>query len=85
MYELNDTIAVVSSPTSDKRVILRITGPDTIGVCKQIFDPPISAEKSFVAPGRVAIDAELEVDAKLYLFLAPHSGHRMKKVKSLIE
>jgi tRNA modification GTPase len=73
MYELNDTIAVVSSPTSDKRVILRITGPDTISVCRQIFDTPISAGKSFVAPGRVTIDAELEVDAKLYLFLAPHS------------
>ncbi len=73
MYELNDTIAVVSSPTSDKRVILRITGPDTIGVCRQIFDPPISAAKSSVATGRVTIDAELEVDAKLYLFLAPHS------------
>jgi len=73
MYDLNDTIAVVSSPTSDNRVILRITGPDTIGVCRQIFDPPVSAGKSFVATGRVTIDAELEVDAKLYLFLAPHS------------
>ena len=73
MYELNDTIAVVSSPTSDNRVILRITGPDTISVCSQIFDPPVSAEKSFVATGRVTIDVELEIDAKLYLFLAPHS------------
>ncbi|MHC4394941.1 MAG: tRNA modification GTPase [Planctomycetota bacterium] len=73
MYELNDTIAAVSSPTSDKRVIFRITGPETIEKVSQIFSPSISADKAFVVPGRVTIDAELEIDAKLYLFLAPHS------------
>ncbi len=37
MYELNDTIVAVSSPTSGQRVIVRITGPDTIQVCNRIF------------------------------------------------
>ena len=73
MYELNDTIAAISSPTSDKRVILRITGHDTVEVCSEIFDPPVSAGKSSVTTGRITIDDQLELDAKLYLFFAPHS------------
>ena len=73
MYELNDTIAAISSPTSAQRVILRITGPETIDLCSQIFDPPLSAGKSSVTVGRINIDDELQLDAKLYLFCAPHS------------
>jgi tRNA modification GTPase len=73
MYELNDTIVAVSSPTSEGRVIVRISGPDTIGILQQIFDTPIAKEKSSVIAGSIAVDAELRIDAKLYLFLAPHS------------
>ena len=81
MYELNNTIVAVSSPTSDKRVIVRITGPETIETCKKIFDPPVSIRRRTKDEGRgtrlvtgsVTIDNELEVDAQLYLFLAPHS------------
>jgi tRNA modification GTPase len=39
MYDLNDTIVAVSSPSSGARAIVRITGPDTIKVCWQIFTP----------------------------------------------
>ena len=81
MYDLNDTIVAVSSPTSDKRVIVRITGPETIETCKKIFDPSVSIRRRTKDEGRgtrlvtgsVTIDNELEVDAQLYLFLAPHS------------
>jgi len=82
MYQLNDTIAAISSPTSDKRVIVRITGPNTVGVLQQIFSPPrpsdglgppIPREKGGLIAGSVAIDSGLVVDANLYLFLAPHS------------
>ena len=87
MYELNDTIVAVSSPTSDKRVIVRITGPETIETCKQIFNSPIAnhrlhrfrwinadkSVKSLIIGGTCGVDAELNVDAQLYLFLAPHS------------
>jgi tRNA modification GTPase len=81
MYELNDTIVAVSSPTSGARVIVRITGPETIETCKKIFDPPVSIRRRTKDEGRgtrlvtgsVTIDNELEVDAQLYLFLAPHS------------
>ncbi|MHC4413536.1 MAG: tRNA modification GTPase [Planctomycetota bacterium] len=73
MYELNDTIVALSSPTSDQRVIIRVSGPETIAKCSQVFSPPISPDKSGVFDGTVIIDDELGVDAKLYLFLAPHS------------
>ena len=87
MYDLNDTILAVSSPTSGARVIVRITGPETIETCKQIFNSPNAnhklhrfrwvnldkSVKSLIIGGVCGVDAELKVDAQLYLFLAPHS------------
>ena len=87
MYELHDTIVAVSSPTSDQRVIVRITGPDTIVVCKQIFSPPIESRSGHgggntvrhppgsptLLSGSIVLDDELEIEVQLYLFFAPHS------------
>ncbi|MHC4424985.1 MAG: tRNA modification GTPase [Planctomycetota bacterium] len=73
MYGLNDTIVAVSSPTSDNRVIVRITGPDTIEICSQVFSRPIADERSSLVSGSVALNDELEIDAQLYLFLASRS------------
>jgi len=95
MYRLNDTIVAVSSPTSGARVIVRISGPDTIDVLQQIFseeksedrsqkssvlserspwDCPLSSVRRLTQiRGNVAIDPELRIGAKLYLFGAPHS------------
>jgi tRNA modification GTPase len=73
MYELNDTIAAVSSPTSEKHVIIRLTGPDTINVLNQIFSLTIRENKSVILSGQVTIDSELKIDAKVYLFIAPYS------------
>jgi len=73
MYDSNDTIIAVSSPTSDQRVIVRITGSNTLDVLRQIFDAPIAGEKSGLIAGAVIVDAGLKVDAQLYLFLSPHS------------
>jgi len=90
IYDIRDTIVAVSSPASEQRVIVRISGPETIDKCKRIFSPPISsvvscrswpglrvtghrAPEASLIVGKVAIDDELSIDAKLYLFLAPHS------------
>jgi len=73
MYDLSDTIVVVSSPAAGQRAIVRITGPDTIDTCEKIFSPPIPKETSALIAGSIAIDHELRIDAKLYLFLSPHS------------
>ncbi len=72
MYELHDTIVAVSSPTSDQRVIVRITGPDTIGICRQLFNLHGKTSPTLFS-GSLAIDDELKIDAQLYLFRAPHS------------
>ncbi len=105
MYNLNDTIVAVSSPAGGARSIIRITGPATIEICRQIFESSNSSialcPSSFVhaeagkprpsslplanAHGSVSsivsvlmrrsitFDDDLEIDAVLYLFFAPHS------------
>jgi tRNA modification GTPase len=73
IYDIRDTIVAVSSPASGEKAIVRISGPKTVDICRQIFSPPVSKGKSSLIAGSVAIDAELRVEAKLYLFLAPHS------------
>lgn len=73
MYQLNDTIVAVSSPTSEQRVIIRITGPDTIGILQHICSAAITKNISGIAQTTLAVDSELKIDAILYLFLAPHS------------
>lgn len=72
MYKLNDTIAAISSPTPDEKVIIRIAGPDTIKILQQIFSPSISC-KTVLVHGSVAVDRQLKIDARLYLFKAPYS------------
>ncbi len=76
MYELNATIVAVSSPTSHKRVIVRITGPATVETCKRIFRSPIPAyvaKENALTAANATIDDELEVETQLYLFFSPHS------------
>ncbi len=73
MYELTDTIVAVSSPTCDNRVIIRITGTETTQTCKQLFTSPTIKNKQGIVCGSIAVDEELSIEAKLYLFFAPHS------------
>ena len=73
MYELGDTIAAVSSPPFGERAIVRISGPNTLGVLRQIFDAPLDKEKCGVVTGSLTVDTELRIDAKVYLFLVPRS------------
>ena len=73
MYNLNDTIIAVSSPTSQQKVIIRISGPAAIEKVGQIFEPSIPRKGGTIVPGFVVADRDLKVDANLYLFLAPHS------------
>jgi tRNA modification GTPase len=73
MYELDDTIAAISSPGAGQRAIVRISGPETIDICERFFSSPIPKDKSGVFSERITVDPELQIDATLYLFLAPHS------------
>lgn len=73
MYQLQDTIVAVSSPAPEKHVIIRITGPQTIDAAQQVFKPPIKKSKPGIYRGVITIDTELQIDATVYLFLAPKS------------
>jgi tRNA modification GTPase len=73
MYELDDTIAAVSSPLAGQRAIVRISGPETLETAKQLFSPAIPQEQGGLFTGHITIDAELKIDAKLYLFLSPYT------------
>jgi len=74
MYNVNETIVAVSSPTSSRRVIIRITGNDTFEVCRNLFN----IESHFdiqrrILTGKIHIDNELEVNALLYFFPSGNS------------
>jgi tRNA modification GTPase len=72
MYDVNDTIVAVSSPASDKAVIIRIAGPGAIEESIKRFSPtPVM--RAGLYRGSLAIDDELQIDADLYLFFAPRS------------
>ncbi len=78
----NDTIVAVSSPAGSVRSIVRITGPQTLSVCTQVFEPSPDAQipnpqsairNSHIVSGQVHINDVLTIDVRLYLFFAPHS------------
>ncbi|HUV64459.1 MAG TPA: hypothetical protein VMW24_11220, partial [Sedimentisphaerales bacterium] len=75
VYDVNDTILAVSSPTCDQRVIIRTAGPRVLETCGQIcsvgFDPPLRSRT--LLPTSIAVDEELQIDAQLYIFRVPGS------------
>ncbi len=108
MYDVDDTILAVSSPTCDQGVIIRIAGPGALDFGSAIFgvarascpcSPPLARCQRDARPGRprhnqqsaikapikarqaapyilsgsVAVDDEIQIDARLYVFPAPHS------------
>src|SRR3990170_4665670 len=73
MYDLNDTIVAVSSPSMGTRTIVRTSGDRTIEVCEAIFPGVALKDRGGIFPGSIAVDEELSIDAVLYLFAAPHS------------
>ena len=70
---LRDTIVAVSSAPGGLRSIVRLTGPDVYAVCERVFAPYVPTESGGIQSGSVTLDADLAVDAHLYLFVAPHS------------
>jgi len=67
MYNPSDTIVAVSSPSSDHRVIVRITGTQTVAIINQILTPAVSGN-----PG-ITSGTILNLDSAVYLFREPHS------------
>ena len=67
MYALQDTIFAVSSPSNNHRVILRISGPETIDILNRIVTPPVSGNPG-ITSGKI-----MNLDCLVYLFRQPHS------------
>ncbi|MGA2323622.1 MAG: tRNA uridine-5-carboxymethylaminomethyl(34) synthesis GTPase MnmE [Sedimentisphaerales bacterium] len=67
MYALQDTIFAVSSPSNNHRVILRISGPETIDIFNRIVTPPLSGNPG-ITSGKI-----MDLDCLVYLFRQPHS------------
>jgi len=72
VYNFNDTIAAVSSPSNDQRVIIRLTGSQVIDILHRIFTPSI-ADKTGITTGRISLNSDINLDAIIYLFRQPHS------------
>jgi len=73
MYELNDTIAAISSPAGTHRVILRLSGCQAIQIAKAIFLSHLDWQNAGSYTGQFFIDPQLSIEGKLYLFLSPAS------------
>jgi len=73
MYRLSDTISAVSSPTTDGKVIVRLSGPAAIEEASRIFEPSFPKNQAGITKGFVRVDDELKIEGRLYLFLSPHS------------
>lgn len=75
MHSLNDTIVAISSASGGVRSIIRITGPQAMQVCEQVFQAGPNAEvrNPRLLSGSVVVEDDLAVEGRLYLFFAPHS------------
>jgi tRNA modification GTPase len=77
MYDINDTVTAISSPSTGigtvAKSIIRVSGPRTLVILGQIFQPSEKIEKRGIITGKIRIDAELEVEATVYAFFGPAS------------
>lgn len=74
MYQTDyDTIAAVSSPGSDRRVIIRISGNKTPDCLKKICSPSIKPAPGRIYETKLKIDGEFALPAFIYFFEAPRS------------
>ncbi len=75
MHDLNDTIVAVSSPAGGTRSILRLSGPEAMLVCRRVFQSPSdpAIRNTRIVSGRLRVTESLAIDARLYLFVSPHS------------
>jgi tRNA modification GTPase len=72
MYDINDTIVAVSSPTANKRVIIRLAGPRAFDLLSQLSGADEVAKKKQVTDIDFNIEG-INFHAALYTFVAPKS------------
>jgi tRNA modification GTPase len=73
MYELNDTIVALSSPGSFRRVIIRLSGSDTVEKVERFFSAAIRSDTKAITHGKFRIADDFQIDAAVYFFASGHS------------
>jgi len=77
MYEIDETITAVSSPSTGigavARSIIRVSGPGALEILKEIFQPEEKITRRGIVKGKISVDAELEIEATVYVFFGPAS------------
>jgi len=73
MYEINDTIVAISSPTSQSRVIIRISGPGTVKTANCVLEPSVEQISRCVMQGKLLPERGLAIDANFYFFVGTNS------------
>ncbi len=69
VYNSTDTIAAISSPSNDHRVIVRLAGPQTLDIMNRVCASPV-ADKAGITTCRIS---DINLDAIVYLFRSPRS------------
>jgi tRNA modification GTPase len=69
VYNSNDTIAAISSPSNDHRAIVRLSGPQTLDILNHICTSP-AADKEGITTCRIS---DINLEAIVYLFRQPRS------------
>jgi tRNA modification GTPase len=77
MYDINDTVTAISSPSTGigtvAKYIIRVSGPRALIILEGIFQPQEEIAKRGIVTGKIRIDAELEIEATVYTFFGPAS------------
>jgi tRNA modification GTPase len=72
VYNSNDTIVAISSPSNNQRVIIRLDGSQVIDILQHLFTSSVF-DKAGITAGRISIDTGIKLEAIVYLFRQPHS------------
>ena len=77
MYDLNDTIAAVSSPacisSAPCKTIIRISGADTYSILKDIAELDNNIDKRGITSAAISLEGGFKIQATVYAFYAPAS------------
>ena len=72
VYNSNDTIVAISSPSNNQRVIVRLGGSQVIDILQRTFTSSVF-DKAGITTGRISINTGINLEAIVYLFRQPHS------------
>lgn len=77
MYDINDTITAISSPSTSTgrggKSIIRMSGPQVLEMLAKMFRPEGEITKRGIVKGKIRIDDELEIATTVYVFFGPAS------------